>query len=128
MKKPFYLVIFLFLLTNLCFKCTCKDDGESGICYEFDQRQCAGDEWAEIVPQNEIKEQREKKMEAYLESKNIAIKEVLLVEGFHEAVCEACFICPEEDRFFIRLTKEDLSKLQELDLLNLAEIDCADVF
>lgn len=103
------------------------DDSES-VCFEFDQRQCAMDDWAELVPLSDSKSERESKMTAYLLLQDIKVKEIDLVINFHEAVCEACGVCPEADRFFIKIPVEDLEKIEALDLLNGAAVDCNDFF
>jgi hypothetical protein len=116
-----------FLLTSLCLSCFCEESSEL-VCYEFDERQCSGDDWSDEVPIDKTKSEREADMKAYLSSKGISVDQVNLVIDFHDAVCEACFICPEEDRFFIRFEEEDLPKLEELDLLNFAKVECEEVF
>ncbi|GLR16618.1 hypothetical protein [Portibacter lacus] len=120
-----YMFLSLFLLVNLCFQCDCdNDDLEDVSCFEFDQRQCAGDEWANEIPISDTEEVREQKMKTYLESKDIEVNSVNLVLNYHDGVCEACYICPEEHRFFVEINKEDQGKLEELDLLNLGFSDC----
>ena len=124
-RSIFYFLAFT-LFVSICLQCQPKD--ENTICFEFDQRQCAGDEWADLVPINDSKKDREKKMLSYLKSKNIEVKEIKLVVGFHEVVCEACFICPEQDRFFVKIDEEDELDFVELDLISSAKVDCGDVF
>jgi hypothetical protein len=127
MKNLLFLTLGLLFSVSSLIQC-CEKNEEEGICYEFDQRQCAGDDWSDVVPINDSKVQRQQKMKAFLLDQGIEVQEVSLVENFHEAVCEACFICPEEDRFFVRFNEDDLSKLEELDLLNFAAVDCEDTF
>lgn len=127
MKSLIYLFLSIFLITNLNSKCTPSDTDDS-ICYEFDQRQCSGDEWSNEVPLDASKAEREEKIKSYLMGKDIEIKKVLLVADFHDAVCKACFVCPEEGRFFVRFDENDLAKLEQLDLLNFAKVDCEEVF
>ena len=125
--RSLYIFLPLFLIVNLSYQC-CPKEEKNIICFEFDQRQCAGDEWADLVPINDSKDEREQKMLDYLESKNIEVKEVNLVIEFHEGVCEACFICPEQDRFFVKIAEEDEAEFTELDLLNSGKVECGDAF
>ena len=116
----------LILITGLSFQCCEKDQDVT--CFEFDQRQCAGDEWAEQVPLTDSKAEREDKMKEYLTSKNIKVLDVNLVINFHESVCEACFICPEQDRFFVKVADEDAEIFEALDLLNSGKVNCGENF
>ena len=131
-KQSIYLMIRLIhlpilLLFSSFIACDwCVDDEK--ICFEFDQRQCSGDVWAELVPINDEEEEREEKMKLYLESLGFTVFEVDLVVGYHTAVCEACNICPEEDRFFVQIDINEQSAFEELDYLNSAVIDCRDAF
>lgn len=129
MKKVSVLLIVLLLLTGFssCEFWTALKN-EDAVCYEFDQRQCGTDEWAELVPLNDSNSERETKMKAYLITKGIAVIDVKLDPDFHEAVCEACDVCPEEGRFFVKFVGEDLQEFEALMLLNSAAIDCKDEF
>lgn len=124
--RSLLIFVCLLLVTALCLKCTPKE--EETICFEFDQRQCAGDDWFDLVPINDSQEDREAKMLNYLKSIDIEATEVRLVLGFHEFVCEACYSCPETDRFFVKILEEDELKFEELDLLNSGKINCEDAF
>ncbi len=67
-------------------------------------------------------------MKDYLVEKGISVTEVTVVKNFHDAVCEACFICPNGDRFFVKLENgQDSLKLEDLDLLSLEETDCSNL-
>lgn len=110
-------------------QCTKKDQkSSSDTCISFDQRQCGYDEWSEMVPISDNVETRAQKMKSYLSEKDIQALDIKIEVGFHEFTCEACGTCPEADRFFIHISKEDVSKLEPLDLLNQEEVNCADVF
>ena len=73
-------------------------------------------------------EKRTKAMKNYLESKDVDVEDIYVDPNYHEAVCEACFVCPEAHRFFIEIEADDQTKLEALELLNLEEGDCAELF
>lgn len=122
-------LVGLLLITGLSsceFLSSLKNDDV--VCYEFDQRQCGTDEWAELVPKSDSTSVRESKMKHYLFTKGIAVIAVKLVPGYHEFVCEACDVCPEADRFFVRIVGDDLQDFEALEFLNSAAVDCKEVF
>ncbi len=125
-----YLFLSLFCALNILSCCEHENDdiNEDSVCFEFDQRQCAYDEWAELIPISDSKNERQIKMKAYLKSKNINVENVSITLDFHEFTCEACGVCPESDRFYVRIDREDKTAFQDLDLLNAAEVDCEDFF
>ncbi len=120
------MMLSLYIINGCCL--FDNFDNEDVICFEFDQRQCGTDEWAELVPITDTKSQREVKMIAYLLSKEIVVQEINLVINFHEAVCEACDVCPEADRFFVKVPLADQQAIEALELLNGAAVDCNDAF
>lgn len=129
MKTMNAVLVGLLLITGLSaceFLSALKN--EDAVCYEFDQRQCGTDEWAELVPLNDSKSERESNMKAYLVAKNIAVIDVKFVPDFHEAVCYACDVCPEAGRFFVKFAVEDLQDFEALELLNSAASDCKEAF
>lgn len=117
--------VFTIAVFSACEK---EKSFEDVLCYEFDQRQCAGDEWAELIPITDSESERVAKMKTYLETKNIRVKEVQLQIDYYPFVCEACNVCPELDRFYVQFDQEDLSEFEQLDLLNFAEMTCSDRF
>ncbi|WP_235299170.1 hypothetical protein [Portibacter marinus] len=124
--KNTFLIVALFLISNIFVQCDClRDHHDNDLCYEFDRRQCDGDEWSDIVPLGDSADDQETKMKAYLEDKGIDIEDITLVQNFHEFVCEACVVCPQGDRFFIQIVdEEDVNILEELELLNFEEAAC----
>ncbi len=120
------LALLTLNITSACFRNIEID--ENTLCYEFDERQCSGDEWSEENPKNGSQSERESKMKEFLESKNIDVSEVKLVKDFHEAVCEACIVCPNGDRFFVKFNIDNKDKFDALELLNAAEVPCKDHF
>jgi hypothetical protein len=120
------IIILLFSSSFACEKTA--NSNEENLCFYFDQRQCAGDDWAEIISNNTTWKEREEAMQSYLENQNIEVKDFYIEPLFHEAVCEACYVCPEQHRFFIKTEAENKTNLEALDLLNFGEGDCADLF
>ena len=112
---------------NFFSKCSSGVD-ELTVCYEFDQRQCKGDDWAELVPMNNSKSEREARMKEYLESEGISVEAVKLVMNFHESVCESCFLCPEVDRFFVKIAVESTVDFEDFEFLNAGKVDCGSYF
>jgi len=56
------------------------------------------------------------------------VNEVLVNFQYYEAVCEACDICPEVHRFYVKISVLDVAKIVELDLMNMKEDLCNDFF
>ena len=109
--------------------CDCKEDCSilaDAYCFSFDIRQCQTDIFASLIPESDSKKNREQKMSEWLESLNFEVDDVLLELNFHEAVCEACNVCPQGDRYFIQLNKTN--NLDNLNLLNLTTEDCCEIF
>ena len=121
-------LLFIVICISSCFACDKSDANENTVCYFFDQRQCAGDDWAEIIAENQSWTERERAMKSYFESKDIEVEDLFIEPLFHEAVCEACFVCPEQHRFFIKISEECKNVLEGLELLNLGEGACEDLF
>ncbi len=96
------------------------------VCYQFDQRQCQTDEWAELIPLNLSSSQKKEKMMMYLESKGLEIVRVELKEKYHEFTCEACNICPYAHRFFVEMNDKNILNLKRLKLLNLSKCACTE--
>lgn len=121
-------ILSTFIFALLLLSCS-KTDDEDLKCYSFDIRQCRTDLFADFVSENESLETRESQMKAWLESENYEVKSIKLVEGFHQAVCEACDICPQEDRYFIQIDLEKTdANPDELRLFNYTEEPCGDHF
>jgi len=99
-------------------------DGSGNSCYSFDQGQCATDEFASSIDINGTAEDMASQMKSYLESKSLAVTEVKVIKNYHEATCEACGICPEPHRFFVKVPGTQTSLFEALDLLNAAFTDC----
>ncbi len=119
----------LILFSSLILSCKNSDECpqliESG-CFSFDIRQCQTDLFANDVPELDSKEQREQKLKDWFEAQDIIIEEIKLEIGFHDAVCEACDVCPQGDRYFIQLFLGN--QLEAFNLLNLESEDCCEVF
>jgi len=121
------LLFFLACLAFLPFT-SCEKLNPDIVCFGFDQRQCGMDEWADLVPISDDVSVRESKMKEYLESKDLAIREVKLVKDFYGGVCKACGVCPEPDRFIIRINIADTSAIKKFDFLGNKLEDCSEYF
>lgn len=121
--------LFLLLITlGFTFFSSCEKTDPDTVCIGFDQRQCGMDEWADLVPISDSASLRETKMKEYLESKNINIKDITLLKDFYESVCEACGVCPEEDRFVVKIDTEDQEAFVALDFLGTEVEECKEHF
>jgi hypothetical protein len=124
-------IIYIFLLSVLMF--SCKDDNCCDIidfeCYSFDIRQCQTDEFADEISESESQEERESLMKSWLSDKGFRVEKVKLELDFHDAVCEACHVCPMGDRYFIQVSlKGDTSNnvlAEVLELLSFEITDCS---
>lgn len=121
-------LMIIVALAGLYFVGCDKEAFESS-CYSFDIRQCQTDGFASEVPESDPVNQREKKMEAWLEDAGYKVEEIKLLVNFHAAVCEACDVCPQGDRYFIRVKdSDDNPDAEELRLLNFEATPCGDAF
>jgi len=102
---------------------TCPD-GNGNTCFSFDQGQCATDEFADLIDSNASASDMASQMKSYLESKSLLIEDIRVIKSFHEGACEACGICPEPHRFFVKLSATQHREFEELELLNTEPIDC----
>ena len=128
MKTSILMLVLMMMSSSLFIHCDCRHfNGEEGECYFFDRRQCDGDEWSQLVPIGDSELDQEEKMEKFLESKDIEVIQVNLVTNFHEFVCEACFVCPTGDRFFIEVAEGQENQLKALELLSFEADDCSDI-
>lgn len=93
-------------------------------CYQFDQRQCMTDSWADDIGLGLNDTEKEKRMKAYLGSMGLKVNKVKVNPKFHEFVCEACDTCPYEHRFFVELSAKGKRIIESLNLLNLSSYDC----
>ena len=123
--------IYVFLFAVLMF--SCKDDDccvSSDVeCYSFDIRQSQTDEFADEIAELEPQTQRESLMKSWLSDKGFQVEKVKLELGFHEAVCEACHVCPMGDRYYIQVSPKEGSTnnviAETLQLLSFELADCS---
>ena len=108
---------------------SCTDEEKQGVCFSFDIRSCETDMFADDVDMALSQEDREQKLEEWLEDQGLEVNDIRLELNFHEAVCEACYICPQGDRYFVSIEgNEEMSIEEDFDLLNFEWQDCAEVF
>lgn len=123
MKKILSFILFISFLSCGDDDCSKLNDSE---CISFDIRQCQTDLFADEIDENGSQEERENQMTAWLLENSIDVENVKLELNFHEAVCEACDVCPQGDRYFIQYSLG--SSLESLNLLNVTSEDCCDLF
>ena len=121
-----FLMLLVSMLMLSCSDNDCCVNIETG-CYSFDIRQCQTDGFADAVDIGGSVEARERTMKTWLESQNFEVVDIKLTEGFHEAVCEACDVCPQGDRYFVKIVEIDtvLGLAEELRLLSFEKTDCS---
>ena len=119
-----FILAFGFLIAG-CGDDDCDQLIDTG-CFSFDIRQCQTDAFAQFVSENDSVEKRENDLKDWLEDQGVFIDEIKLVTNFHEAVCEACHVCPQGDRYFVQMSFQ--TSLNDLDLLNLEAADCCEHF
>jgi len=125
MIKYIGLVVFSILLFIIS-SCKTQDQNlEKGVCFSFDERQCGVDPFTAIGASNTVKENN---LRDYLSKNGVELMQFKFVEQFHEIVCEACTICPEQHRFFIKISESNVVKIESLNLFNLVIEDCVQIF
>ncbi len=111
------------------FFIACGKNDDDLLCFSFDIRQCQTDLFANEISENDEIGLRESKMHAWLKSNDIDVENVKLVINFHDAVCEACDVCPQGDRYYIKYNSNGNSSFSDsLKLLNFSEENCGDFF
>jgi len=115
--------IFFFLVL-LILSCNGQDD-DNQICISLDQRQCSGDPWSEAVDSNEDANTQAAQLLEFLLGMGIEVNEIKVDPFFHQAVCEACFVCPDGTRIFLGIKEDQLSQIEALNSLNLEITDCS---
>ena len=106
------------------FLASCSDEDTQEFCFSFDERQCQTDLWAAGIHSDASIQDKMDKIESYFLVEGILIKDISVDSTYHQAVCEACHVCPLGPRFFIKtsdLLEQDLAQFY---LLNLELIDC----
>ena len=97
-------------------------------CFSFDERQCRTDPWAENQEFNVDLETLEQEISDYLKDNGVDIVDVEIDPNYHDAVCEACHVCPSGKRIFISTSSDEMQQLNSIDLLSLEKIECGEVF
>lgn len=101
-----------------------SSDTDDTYCYSFDIRGCQTDLFADDIPESDTKQERETKLALWLADQGIETTDVSLSIQFHEAVCEACYVCPNGDRYFITSTEEITSaQAVGMDLLSFESVE-----
>ncbi len=118
------IIIFLFAATLYS---SCGDSEEPGPitgCVAFDERQCDGNDWlTDDVDVTDIV-QKINALRLYLDNMSIGTVSISADPNYHEAVCEACFICPEGTRYFMEIDTSFGRAIGQLNLLNLQQVPC----
>ena len=119
-------IAVLSILIFLIFS-SCSSEEEPTFCVSFDTRQCMGDLWASSVDRGASQSEQLAQFEDFLTQEGIEFKEVKMDFTFHDIVCEACFVCPENPRISVRANEMGIRQIFDLSLLNPSELtDCSD--
>lgn len=113
--KP--IALSLIALTTILFM-SCSDQQDSSddtTCIYFDERQCQKDPWPQDTDEN-----LENKVKSYLQTQDIKVHEIKVNLEYHREVCEACYICPQGPRIYVKIDLTDNTKINELGFLNLS--------
>ncbi len=113
------------ILFSLLIAASCSTTTEDLVCYGFDLRQCRGDEWFSDFNQAITSPALSDASKTFLENNGITVDAVSVNVTFHEVVCEACFVCPQGPRIYVRINKKDADQIEALELLNLSISDCS---
>lgn len=108
----------LLVLVILMSSISCSNDDE-GLCYSFDERQCAADDWI-TIPSEQGEDQKLDALKRYLSEQGVNVKKVRIDPDFHTIVCQACEVCPSGPRYYVLIDDADESTLNDLYLLNLS--------
>jgi hypothetical protein len=117
---------FIVLFMAISFF-SCSEVVQEFSCFHFDQRQCQTDEFGPDIAAADSSEWAGI-IKDYLEAKSINVEEVKVNFNHYDAVCEACDVCPEVHRFYVKIAFNDEGDLIDLDLMNLGEDNCGEFF
>ncbi|MEE9373121.1 MAG: hypothetical protein V3V00_08720 [Saprospiraceae bacterium] len=84
-----------------------------------------GDPWTDSVDRNADAISQANQLHSYFSSMSISIEAVKADPNYHDIVCEACFICPENPRYLVKANIDEIIKLEALELLNFTSINCS---
>jgi len=103
-------------------------DEEAEICIGFDQRQCGIDDFATFLPKDRNSDGMFAGMQLFLSEAGIKVLHMRIDMNFYEIVCNSCDVCPEQHRFFISIPSSEFAKLKNINLMNMASVDCVEHF
>lgn len=118
---------FLFVPILVIAMFSCEDNDES-FCFSFDERQCATDIWKDDMNLSLTEAQKITALTDALQDLGIEVKEVNIDPNFHDAVCEACHVCPTGMRFYVKVSSDPGQKIESLELLDYKVEACNSVF
>lgn len=110
-------LLLLLLVINACD----KDDNTCE--YSFDQRACNFDVWAKSISSSDIMAKKDA-VQKYIKEQGINLLEIKVKDPYHEVVCEACGVCPEQHRFFVKIPSDQAKIIESIDLFNLKIESC----
>ena len=117
---------FIFVVILFSFL-SCSDSVQEFVCFHFDQRQCQTDEFGPDIAAADQSQWGEI-IKNYLSTKSVDVEEVFVNFEHYDAVCEACDVCPETHRFYIKIPVLDQQNLLNLDLMSLGQDGCGEFF
>lgn len=108
------------ILAVILSSCSSNDDK---LCYFFDERQCASDEWITLGSGAVTDKEKIESLKSYLSSQNVPVIKIDIDPNYHEIVCEACGVCPSGPRYYVSIEEGSQNALSDLDLLNFSPSD-----
>ena len=118
-------ILWLLVIMNWASCYHSKDTLKDKICISFDVRQCQGDPWADQIDLNTDVNSQIHQYARYFESVDLQTAEININLDYHQIVCEACFVCPQGPRIFLKIDSSDFPIIQSLTPLNLERLDCS---
>lgn len=120
MKIQLFLFLFIVLSASQCDK---SEINQEINCYHFDERQCSTDPFHEgVTDRNQLLDS----IKLWLKSNGVDVITFSVNSEFHQAVCEACHICPVGPRYYITFPTNQSESFEELELLNWGKDECVD--
>jgi hypothetical protein len=126
MKCDFQGLFPLFILLLACTGTRSVGPSQDVVCLFFDERQCAADEFAKLYPAGAPLETRSVAVERYLEGLDVRVMEIKVQPDFHDTVCEACDVCPELHRYFVKTDSTGYRIVSQQGLLNFGQVNCSE--
>ncbi len=105
-----------------------SDPQQDTVCISFDMRQCGDNPWLSdaVIPQTA--EVHRQGLMDFFDRQDISDYQITIDMQYHEIVCEACFVCPQGPRIYVKLSIDDAREVERMDLLNYQKVNCTEIF